>query len=241
MSKRHLLALFCLAIFAVVCVLMLPGTAYADAPTNTNSLTVHFEHNQTMVPNVATRVYLVATKDVAADSYIYVDAFSGSGVDLATAEKSGRASDWDDAAKQLDSYAVRQSVKPVKTATSDGGGDAVFSELEEGLYLVVSDPAQIDGGTYEFSSYLIALPKTDTSGAVTHAVTSAPKGSAYEPSKPPTPTSPKPKPPTPPTPEKLAQTGDTWLPVIPFVVGGLLLVVIGWKLHNGTQHEQTRE
>lgn len=237
MSKRHMWALFCLAIFTVACALVLPGTAHADAP---NSLTVHFEHDQTKVSNVATRVYLVAKKDAATDSYTYVDAFSGSGVDLATAEESGKASDWDGAANKLDSYVTSQSIKPVQTGTSNGMGDVTFSNLEDGLYLVVSDPAQIGNGTYEFSSYLIALPKTDKSGAVTHTVTSAPKSSVYEPTKPPTPTSPKPNPPTPPTPEKLAQTGDTWLPVLPFVVGGLLLVAIGWKLHNDARRDQAK-
>ena len=235
MSKRRLWARFCLAIFALACISALPGKAFAEP---LNSLTVHFEHEKTNVPNVATRVYLVATGDSATGTYTYIDSFIGSNVDLSAAGSSGKASDWDKAAKELDTYVSDKGIGAVQQGSSNGDGDVVFSGLSDGLYLVVSDSAQIGTDTYDFSSYLVALPSVDASGSVTHAVTSLPKGSIHRPTKPPTPTPPAPKPPTPPTPGRLAQTGDTWMPVIPFVIGGLILVAIGWKLHNDAKREK---
>lgn len=230
MSKRRPWAWLLLAMIALTCVLIQPAAAHA---ATSNTLSVHLAHDGTVVPNVRTKVYLVASKDASTDDYTYVDPFADSHVDLPRGTEGGKASDWDSAARQLAGYVSDRGVGQTVAGTTDGNGDVTFSGLSEGLYLVVSDSGTIDGTTYSFSPYLINLPGVDASGKVVSSVTSAPKSSAEQPPQPHVPTSPSPNPPTPtPTPQNLAQTGDAWLPIIPIAIAGIALVVVGWKLHN---------
>lgn len=230
MNMRRPWAWLCLIATVAACVLMPPQRARAVGPC---TLTVHFEHEGTTVPDVASRIYLVATKD-SSDDYVLAGAFGGSGIDLATLQKSDKASDWDSAAKQLASYVGDEGIAPAKSGASNASGDVTFSELAEGLYLVISDPAKIGDTTYDFASYLIALPGMDDAGSPVTSVTSSPKSSVHtDTPTPPKPTPPKPTPPKPSKPGKLVPTGETLLPIALFAVCGLVLVALGWKLHRG--------
>lgn len=249
MSKRSLWVSLCLALCAVVCMLVLPGKAYAATP---GSLTVHFEHKGAKVRDVATRVYLVAKWDAASPShYTYVDDFSDTGSELPKADVAGKmtvsAAKWDAMAKVLEAHVSESSLKPTQSGSSDANGDVTFADLDEGLYLVLSDPTKIGDQTYGFSSSLVAVPGQDAkSGKIIHAVTINPKGSVQTPPSPKSPpsstppTSPSPTPSSSPTPGKLAKTGETWLPIIPFVIAGIVLVALGWKLHNGPRNDDAK-
>lgn len=236
MGRVRFRSLLSVVVMVVMCVLALPNMAFAEGA---NSLTVHLEHAKTIVPNSATRIYFVASADPVTGAYDFTDSFDDANVDLSGALNDGSASYWDGVAQRLESFVGENDIAPLQKAASDAGGDAKYTGLDDGLYLVVVDSAEVNGSTYRFSSYMVALPSVDSSGAVVRSVTSVPKSSEYKPNLPPTPT--PPKPPTPPTPERIASTGEPWRPIIPLVLGGLVLVVAGWKLRSYAYDEQSEK
>lgn len=87
--------------------------------------------------------------------------FSASGVDpaaLATAQ------DFAAAAETLARYAAAERLAPAASQATDVAGEARFSDLASGLYLVTADTAVAGGWEYRCAPFLLALPGLNAAG-----------------------------------------------------------------------------
>ena len=71
------------------------------------------------------------------------------------------AEEYREASYTLASFVVAEEVKPASSSAVIEG-EAVFEELENGLYLVVSDPVTKDDYSYVYAPVLVCVPTRDT-------------------------------------------------------------------------------
>ena len=121
-------------------------------------------------------------------SFEYCGDFDGCGIDLGDLSDSTLAS-------QLEEYLPKNAEGIVRTV--DSNGNAVFDNLELGLYLVVQTKAST--GYKPVNSFLVSLPMAED-GQWNYEVDASPKVGAYTP-EPETPPTPPDKPDTPDTPD----------------------------------------
>lgn len=119
------------------------------------------------------------------------------------------------------------------TVTVDARGNATFSDLEIGLYLVVQKEAA--SGYRKIKPFLVSVPYNED-GHYIYDVDTAPKN-IPEPEVKPTETT-APTEPTKPGGGKLPQTGQTNWPVPVMAVAGLILAMAGVCLRNSGKREQ---
>lgn len=106
-------------------------------------------------------------------------------------------------------------------------GDAKFTDVVPGLYLVLQEEADASRGYYPIAPYLLSVPRYEN-GAYIQDVDAAPK----------VPIETAPTEPTKPTDPSLPQTGQTNWPVPMLSVSGLVLITFGWFLRYGKQKER---
>lgn len=228
--KYRLAVLLLIVVFAAISIFIPTAQVFADSQTC--SLTMHYEHEGVHVPNVTVKIYRVATVD-SVQGYKLDDAYANSGVDLSSIKTDSQLTD---AADKLAAFANENSISPTSTGVSNVEGDAKFTSLKTGVYLVVSTPTAIGSDTYAFSSYLITLPEVNKNGQAVYDVTSSPKSSLHTE----IPNEIPPEQPVPPTPEKLAETGDSLWTVLPVLaISGLILFGIGWKLRSNAKRHKS--
>lgn len=184
-----------LRIFCSVLLLLLPLTAAAQG---VHSLTIRCRSGRTAVARVEFRLYRVG--GLNDEGALTLDeAFGGD-----TLNK--KFSDWDTLATALAKLAKDKTALAVQK--SDSVGNAAFTDLEPGLYLVT---AQDGSKTYEIQPFLAALPGRDpATGEDKLDLEVYPKLSK-------TPDSTKPTE----KPGKLPQTGQNWLPIPALILFGL--------------------
>lgn len=141
-------------------------------------------------------------------------AFAGSRVSLENIQ-----SDW--LAEQLADYAEENAVSGV-TANIGDTGKAVFRNVTPGLYLLVQSKAA--QGYLAADPFLVSVPMMEN-GVYIYDVDASPKTELERTAATPTPT----KPNSP----KLPQTGQLNWPIPVFVLLGLSLYVVGWRLRAG--------
>ena len=109
--------------------------------------------------------------------------------------------------------------------TADAHGEARFTGLSQGVYLVLCPPGQ----PLTFPAFLVRIPLT-VNGAAVYDVVSRPKAG---PPADPAPT------PTPAPDGALPQTGADPLPLLFLLAGGCLLVILGTAdiLHSRREHD----
>lgn len=145
------------------------------------------------------------------------EAFKDSGVELeeVTESDSGAA----ELASRLEAYV--NSHKPAgETVTVDDKGQAVWKNLELGLYLIVNTTAA--EGYAPVNTFLISVPRY-LDGSYVYDVTASPKMGTADKLASKTPNS---KPAV--SGGKLPQTGQLWWPVPVMAIAGMLFVMFGW-------------
>ena len=149
--------------------------------------------------------------------------FAGSGADLSSPGSDTLPAD-------LAAWADAQAVPALAQTVTDGQGEAVFSQLVCGLYLV-----RQAGGAEGFTSidpFVVCLPMTSADGTSwVYDVTASPKV-AEQPVVPQ-----EPEDPQGPGDTKLPQTGQLNWPVPVLVVLGLALFSLGWGLRFGRRKD----
>lgn len=163
------LACLCLC---VVCSLSF-RSALAETPNSNQacSLTIESVYNQQALPNMDVSLYKVAT--LSGNSWSYTGNYSSCTIPLEGLEK---ASEWDAAAKELDSWTTKHSLPFVANATTNADGEAFFDDLSQGLYLVSGATTTLNGKTYIQAPFLVSLPSTDEiNGSAIYDVISEPK------------------------------------------------------------------
>lgn len=134
-------------IWTIICSLLLWLLPLAAAAQGPYSLTVNCRYGQKNVAGLELKLYLAGSLDEEG-GFVPAEAFDRSaGV---------RPTKWDALADAL--AVLAKDLTPLDTRKTDSRGIALFSDLEEGVYLVVAE----DGGTdYEVQPFLAALPGRD--------------------------------------------------------------------------------
>lgn len=160
----------------------LPGTVQADnyLPDEKGSFELTLQEadadgNQTPLADVGLRLYQVSTVEYDGNVHFVIDsALTSTAVakDIDFDKLDGSAASvWLDTATTL-SKAVEKVGLPYKEGTSDAQGKVIFSDLEQGMYLIVqSDP----DGKVAVSPMLLSIPFAQEGVGWTYQVQAYPK------------------------------------------------------------------
>lgn len=156
--------------------------------------------------------------------------FRSSGVSLENLQESGLA-------QALSDYAERHSALGHRRQTANAAGEAVFSDLGCGLYLLMQAKADADYGYERIAPFLVSMPMRGEQGGWSYSIIANPKLQVKPtPSPAPSPTA-TPRPSSKPS-DKLPQTGMLLWPIPVLGAAGVALFVLGWILcFSGKRHE----
>ena len=160
------------AICTFLCMLLLCGSVslYVFAEESNCSLTLVYRGDGNSFEGLEISIYRVGDRSdtegfTLAEGYDYPINVSG----ITTQDE------WRNAATTLYSYIVADSKAPTATQTTNQNGEAVFENLQEGLYLVLTVQAHTDSTVYSFENVFVALPSTDSEGNLVKDVVAQPK------------------------------------------------------------------
>ncbi len=225
-----------LAVVAVACACLLAAPVPACAadrvdPSRACSLALTAKAGDVAVEGSEFKLWRVASFD-GAGSYVLDQAYEGAGVDVVSLEK---ASDWDSAAKTLLAWAQEQGLGAEAGAVTNAAGQASFSGLEAGLYLVSGSPVTSGETVYTPTTYLESLPRliddewaydvTSQCKVERSDVPVTPDAETDDPATPAAETGEASK-----SRDRIAQTGDDSLSltqVLPFLIAGGVLIILG--------------
>lgn len=174
------------------------------------------------VPNARVLLYRVADATVTDSNvrYILTEEFAQSGADVSDLAQAGLAD-------TLAAWLSGRDIAPMATGVTGRSGQAIFTGMPVGLYLVAQQGFDSTETVYftEIRPFLAQMPMPDDSTrGWTYQITAQPKVNPI-----PTPTPvPTQKPTTPPG--NLPQTGSIAWPIPLMCVGGLMLFAVGWAL-----------
>lgn len=135
----------------LLCLLLATAFSQTAWAVESAKITLHF-----IVPDCTFSAYQVA--EISENgTYAITEQYSSLSVDWTSLEED----DWYDLIQTLDTLTVSESLKAAQTAVTDESGDAVFSGLSAGIYLIRSERVEADGCVYEASSMLIEADGTD--------------------------------------------------------------------------------
>lgn len=140
------------------------------------SLTLKYEYENININNVNVRLYKVGdlTKDF---QYTLTEKFGSYPIEINGIEY---FDEWTALSETISSYVNADSISETESGIVNNN-KVSFTNLETGLYLVVTD--KIDEKKYilEFESFLITLPVLSENGTWNYNATALPKPSYYEP------------------------------------------------------------
>lgn len=120
------------------------------------SLTVSFTGDDPSLPQVEFQLFRVA--DISADArFTLTSDFADYPVAMSGLDSAG----WRALAQTLAAYAARDGLDPHAASLTNDQGDAVFSLLEPGLYLVTNEHLRVGDTLYTFQPFLVSLPTAD--------------------------------------------------------------------------------
>ena len=165
----------CIALLlCLIAVVSLPLSASAvPTSTNTGSVTVEFQHKGYPIKDAQFRIYLIATE--TANGYALTGDFTNYSVSLDNLNSDAL----NGLATALAAYVARDSVNPTAQGKTNSQGDISFSDLEEGLYLIIGDPVTEGSIIYTPQSFIVAIPYVDANGKKVYDVVSEPKQDIY--------------------------------------------------------------
>lgn len=145
MKKR--IALLCL----VLCLLApLAALAQPVEPDHGASLTLRVTESFGGIPGVRFDVYRVAAVD-AHGAFTLLAGYDAGDTDINHVEG---AQAW----AQLAASLAAQTGEPTATGLTDQKGEAVFADVETGLYLAVGHPVEFGGMAYDFAPFMVSVP-----------------------------------------------------------------------------------
>lgn len=176
---NYFFALFCALISFMIgfCAFILPSLQPRTASATTIdtsqacSLTVESVYDKRPLSGMNISLYKVANSEK--DGWSYTSSYSACSVSLERLEK---ASEWDEAAKKLQTWTTEHSVPSLANLTTETNGMAFFNNLEQGLYLVSGANITEEEKIYTQAPFLVALPSiNESTGLTLYEVTAEPK------------------------------------------------------------------
>lgn len=160
----------------VLCVLLLPVTAYANSTTAAKDpilpgeeceLALDYAQAETVFADLPVKLYKVAT--VSRDyQYTLTQEFAPAELKLNGIQSQH---EWDTVRFTLESYIAANGIPATTETVSDENGSVFFEKLETGLYFVPAVTATDNGFRYYFASAIVALPNLNGEGDWNYAVT----------------------------------------------------------------------
>ena len=131
---------------------------YADNidQTRVSSLTLRYQYDDILIRDTGISIYYVATIDEEA-KFTPVSSFRDLNVPL----EGDSASSWQEVSNEVYDYVESNHLEPLKRALTDQEGKVVFTDLQPGLYLVVTDAKELGDLIYSSSPSLVSIPLLD--------------------------------------------------------------------------------
>lgn len=146
-------------------------------PAAKASLTLYYQKEGTVFPDLQVAVYRVA--EAFPDGYFrLLEPYDSSSADI---HGITQQSQWNAVAETLWSFIVSNQIQPTTEAKTDETGKAVFSEMKTGLYFVREVMAENADGTYIFNQFLVYLPTPQSDGSYDYDVEAKPKCTEFIP------------------------------------------------------------
>lgn len=173
MKQRMLKAAFA----ALICLFMVLSMSFAvsAADNSKNSLTLHYKYDNNAISGADVSIYYVASPSQDGTFTLSGD-FSDYPV---TINKIRTVEEWDALAETLRSYAAFDALAPLAVQKTAEDGIAYFSNLEEGIYLVVTSQIVLGDKILKFSPALLSVPALDEDGNLVYQVNAYPKHSEH--------------------------------------------------------------
>ena len=186
--------------------------------TRTGSITFTLVWEEAPIDSGALTLYQVGTVAPVNDTYAYVpvEALADAAhLDDLTAPELAR-----DLARLVQERELSGVTAPIRH------GEAVFTDLTLGVYLVTQEPEDACDGFAPISPFLITVPQY-ADGVYIYDIAAQPKVPLHtEPTEPPS------TDPTKPTEPNLPQTGQLHWPVPVLAVSGITIFLLGWAMRT---------
>ena len=186
MAKRRMgviALLLCLFLWQIPLYAGAASTADAKEPIDTDrlcELTVGYGYDGTVFRNEKVMLYKIA--EVSADfRYTLTPSLEETGLILNGVQTNG---EWNVIRSTLEAYILANHIAPVAETTTNELGQAVFSQLMPGMYLVSGVKVPWNDSICAFGGALVALPGLETDGLWQYSVSVAAKPQILPPGKP---------------------------------------------------------
>ncbi len=177
MRKLRIVGLIlCFAMF-LVSTAMLISNARGNVETDKQaSLTLTYGYSGTPFKDQNIKIYRVANM-IGNTTFTLDGDFYGLPVELNKVKSQG---EWKEIASTLSAYVVSKGIVPTNWTLTDDNGNADFTNLKTGLYLVEGLRVELENGYCQFDSFMITLPGVDENEEWTYHVDAVPKSSFEE-------------------------------------------------------------
>ncbi len=178
--------ILCMAIFMCVC--MLPESVFASEESKINipdvdttrtdcSITVtHLDPDENVVEGVISHLYKIADVDEDYNFTFKSEFGTNETFDIYDLVTSQFQEKW---VETLSTVIAENSIEATQSGVSDSNGQTVYSELETGAYMLISESITKDEWLYSFEDFITAIPLF-IDGEFVYNITASPKKSKTE-------------------------------------------------------------
>ena len=132
-----------------------------------------------LLENINVKLYKVADfTDNSRSEIVMKDAFKDFELDI---DKLVSSDALEESARLCESFIREHSIKPLATTITDKNGNAVFSNISDGIYLVMQSQVNSDEYTVTSVPFYVQVPFVDKNGNVNYQVTTYPKNEVVYP------------------------------------------------------------
>ena len=132
-----------------------------------------------LLENINVKLYKVADfTDNSRSEIVMKDAFKDFELDI---DKLVSSDALEESARLCESFIREHSIKPLATTITDKNGKAVFSNISDGIYLVMQSQVNSDEYTVTSVPFYVQVPFVDKDGNVNYQVTTYPKNEVVYP------------------------------------------------------------
>lgn len=132
-----------------------------------------------LLESINVKLYKVADfTDNSRSEIVMKDAFKDFELDI---DKLVSSDALEESARLCESFIREHSIKPLATTITDENGKAVFSDISDGIYLVMQSQVNSDEYTVTSVPFYVQVPFVDKDGNVNYQVTTYPKNEVVYP------------------------------------------------------------
>lgn len=150
-----------------------------QAAKNGSIIIIDKTYEGKLLENINVKLYKVADfTDNSRREIVMKDAFKDFELDI---DKLVSSDALEESARLCESFIREHSIKPLATIITDENGKAVFSNISDGIYLVMQSQVNSDEYTVTSVPFYVQVPFVDKDGNVNYQVTTYPKNEVVYP------------------------------------------------------------